>query len=99
MGKIFDKKNFDCAEDSTHINEIEMVNCETQIGFTKKHYHKIFFLVLSLFGVFLGLILFVDFIIHKLKILKKKSKNKSYGSMKLFFRILSVLDFDNRMWR
>ena len=70
-----------------------MVNCETQIGFTKEHYHKIIFLVLSLFGVFLGLILFVDFIIHKLKKLKKKSKNKNYGSMKLFFRILSILDF------
>ena len=93
MGKIFDKKNFDCAEDSTHINEIEMVNCETQIGFTKEHYHKIFFLVLSLFGVILGLILFIDFIIHKLKKLKKKSKNKNFGSMKLFFRILSILDF------
>ena len=96
MGNFFDTKNFNCTENSFNNNdkEIEMVNCETQIGFTTKYYHKVIFIILSSFGVILGLILFVDFIIYKIKKLKKKNKSsKTFGSMKLFFRILSILDF------
>jgi len=96
MGTFFIEKNFNCTENSFNNNdkEIEMVNCETQIGFTTKYYHKVIFIILSSFGVILGLILFVDFIIYKIKKLKKKNKSsKTFGSMKLFFRILSILDF------
>ena len=96
MGNFFYKNNFDCTENSFNINDnqIEMVNCETQIGFTREYYHKIIFIVLSSLGVILGLILFVDYLIYKIKKLKKRNKSrKTYGSMKLFFRILSILDF------
>ena len=96
MGNIFDKKNFDCKNDlidDKNINDIEMVNCETQIGFTTESYHRIIFIILSLLGIILGIIIFVDFIIHKIKKSKSSQKNKKYGSMKIFFRILSVLDF------
>ena len=95
MGNVIDENNFDCKDNkSNKVNEeAEMVDCETQIGYTKDYYHKVIFLILSLLGTILGLILFIDYVIHKIKKLKKQRKNKNYGSMKLFFRILSVLDF------
>ena len=96
MGSFIDEKNFNCTNDLINeqdINEIEMVNCETQIGFTTHSYHKVIFIILSLSGVVLGIVLFVDFVIYKIKKLKKSKKNKKYGSMKVFFRILSTLNF------
>ena len=90
MGNVFLEENFNCTE---NINEnCEIVNCETQIGFTSKSYHKVIFVILSLIGVILGIILFIDFIITKIKKVKR-SKNRNYGSMKPLFRILSILDF------
>ena len=86
MGNIINEKNFNCTTISTNN---DMVNCDYQIGFTSDYYHIYIFIVLSSIGILLGIILFFDYLTHKIK----KNKNRSYGSMKMLFRILSILDF------
>ena len=86
MGNIINEKNFNCSTISTNN---DMVNCDYQIGFTSDYYHIYIFIVLSSIGILLGIILFFDYLTHKIK----KNKNRSYGSMKMLFRILSILDF------
>ena len=90
MGNVFLEKNFNCTENINDNSEI--VNCEIQIGFSSKAYHKVIFVILSLIGVILDIILFIDFLITKIKKVKR-NKNRNYGSMKPLFRILSILDF------
>ena len=88
MGNFFEGKNFDCSDYDSEKN----ISCEMQIGYTIQSYHKIIFLVFSSIGVVFGLIFFFDYLINKIKKLRT-SKNRNSGSMKLFFRILSILDF------
>ena len=88
MGSAFDEKNFDCANSFLN-NEKGLVNCETQIGFTTEYYHQYIFVILSTIGIVLDLILFIDFFLHKLQ----KYKSNSYGSMRLLFRTITILDF------
>ena len=88
MGNFFQEKNFNCS----NIDNDEMINCDIQIGYTTHSYHKTIFLVFSSIGVIFGIIFFIDYIIYKVK-KAKLNKNKNSGSMKLFFRFLSILDF------
>ena len=67
----------------------DIVSCDIQIGFTSHTYHKIIFIVLSLLGILLSIIIFIDFIKEKIE----KHQNKNLGSMKKIFRVLPVLDF------
>ena len=90
MGNVFLEKNFNCTENINDNSEI--VNCEIQIGFSSKAYHKVIFVILSLIGVILDIILFIDFLITKIKKVQR-NKHRNYGSMKPLFRILSILDF------
>ena len=88
MGNFFQEKNFNCS----NIDNDEMINCDIQIGYTTHSYHKTIFLVFSSIGVIFGIIFFIDYIIYKVK-KAKLNKNRNSGSMKLFFRFLSILDF------
>ena len=88
MGNFFEGKNFDCSDYDSEKN----ISCEMQIGYTIQSYHKIIFLVFSSIGVVFAIIFFFDYLIYKIRKLRT-SKNRNSGSMKLFFRILSILDF------
>ena len=88
MGNFFQEKNLNCSDE----NNEEMIKCNIQIGYTTHSYHKTIFLVFSSIGVVFGIIFFIDYIIYKVK-KAKSNKKKNSGSMKLFFRILSILDF------
>ena len=88
MGNFFQEKNFNCS----NIDNDEMINCDIQIGYTTHSYHKTIFFVFSSIGVIFGIIFFIDYIIYKVK-KAKLNKNRNSGSMKLFFRFLSILDF------
>ena len=97
MGNVIDENNFNCTETANEDIEKEMVNCETQIGFTSQSYHKMIFIILSLLGLILGIILFIDFLVHKIKRLKR-NKNRTLGSMKLYFRILTIINFISSLY-
>ena len=97
MGNVIDENNFNCTETANEDIEKEMVNCETQIGFTSQSYHKMIFIILSSLGLILGIILFIDFVVHKIKKLKK-NKSRTVGSMKLYFRILTIINFISSLY-
>ena len=92
MGNLIKEENFDCYNDEN--NNTNKPNCKSQIGFTSEEYHIYIFLVLSIVDILLSIVVFIDFIIHKLK----KHKSRSYGSMKLFFRVLNILDFFSSLY-
>ena len=89
MGNVIDEKNYNCTNSIIDTNKDGIINCDTQIGFTTEYYHKYIFILLSLIDIVIGIILFIDFFLYKYP----KYKSKGYGSMKLLFRTISIIDF------
>ena len=76
---------FQCISNSTNVNDT-VINCATFIGHSNNKLAPISFLVISILGLILNLILIKDFI------LKSKFSSRKQSSMKKLFAALPVLD-------
>ena len=94
MGALLVENNFDCideTEKSLIINSTEnqekYVDCEQFIGYARNGYINIIFLIISLIGLALNLLLIRDFISKNNNLNSRKQ-----SSMKKLFAVLPILD-------
>ena len=93
MGALIEEKNFDCINENEKIlyrNTTEnqkYVDCNSYIGYARNAYINIVFLIISIIGLILNLLVIRDFIPKNNNLNSRKQ-----SSMKKLFAVLPILD-------
>ena len=94
MGALLVENNFDCIDETEKSlisnsteNQEKYVDCEQFIGYARNGYINIIFLIISLIGLALNLLLIRDFISKNNNLNSRKQ-----SSMKKLFAVLPILD-------
>ena len=97
MGTIFKNKNFECIKNLDNIinkntstipiQSRDAIDCDTIIGYSRNEFIPVVFLVISIIGLILNIILIRDFI-SKIN----NSNSRKQSSMKKLFAVMPILD-------
>ena len=97
MGTIFKNKNFECIKNLDNIinkntstipiQRRDAIDCDTIIGYSRNEFIPVVFLVISIIGLILNIILIRDFI-SKIN----NSNSRKQSSMKKLFAVMPILD-------